>query len=124
MEKTKFIRVAVEERLGKKDKGVLFFNENTNSCAFLRNSTDFIIHYEFTHWLEEIPDREYEMMQMLEELKSSHSELFRRLNQANNVYKIKTPSIENALENASKIIEKYSQNEDNEKLIQSVKQTK
>ena len=69
MEKTKFIRVAVEERLPKKDKGVLFFNENTNSCAFLRNSTDFIIHYEFTHWLEEIPDREDEMLQMLEKAK-------------------------------------------------------
>lgn len=116
MEKTKFIRVAVEERLP--DEELLSVLTNIGKLFV------FDVEKSAKWWLLEIPDREDEMLQMLEELKSSHSELFRRLNQANNVYKIKTPSIENALENASKIIEKYSQNEDNEKLIQSVKQPK
>lgn len=72
MEKTKFIRVAVEERLPTEpgeyntEVGTVLFSQKMKS--FLSYQGDVI---QIDWFLEEIPDREDEMLQMLEKIYES-----------------------------------------------------
>ena len=101
MEKTKFIRVAVEERLPKKggsvfsDIGQIFFNNKSKKFED-RDYSDLVYP---KWWLLEIPDREDEMLQMLERVTSAFYGEELELYQFNRI-------------------------EEAKKLIQSVKQTK
>ena len=96
MNKTKYTKVAVENSAQFENYKSYYFitewGEITKDVFF--SAVDFTEYsYRYKHFLKESPDREDEMIEMLEELKLSYSELYRRLNQANNVYKIDTPSI-------------------------------
>lgn len=79
--KTKFTKVAVEERLPENDGNYFVWVDNPNSRSkdksedynmdkkqFDISDNEFKSFYEVTHWLEESPDREDEMIEMLEEL--------------------------------------------------------
>ena len=126
MSKTKFTKVAVSENPPEEGTVQMFLTEGGLRKVILYRAKWFQeeTYSLYKYYLIESPDREEEMREMLEELKLSHSELYRRLNQANNVYKIDTPSIKKALEIAEKLNQKYSTISDNDKLLQSLKQEK
>lgn len=73
MEKTKFIRVAVKHRSPEKGKDVIVISSNGKSgtCYFLAGLWHGQKYGEPKYWLEEIPDIEDEMLQMLEECKNT-----------------------------------------------------
>jgi len=79
MEKTKFIRVAVEERLP--DEELLSVLTNLGKLFV------FDVEKSAKWWLEEIPDREDEMLQMLEEcrLQLEHLNSFQERGTTNSV---------------------------------------
>lgn len=82
--KTKYIKVAVSERLPEKEGKYFLWVDNPNargleseelSMAYNMENKhfkegEFQTFYETTHWLQEVPDREQDMKEMLEELVS------------------------------------------------------
>lgn len=67
--KTKFTKVAVEERLPTKSGNYFCLVKNGDVIMTCHN-TLFKNYLGITHWLEEIPDREDEMIEMLEEIRN------------------------------------------------------
>lgn len=74
--KTKFIKVSVEERLPKSNTSVILIDEYNVSCqGYLSENNNWIIFSSESHgniefWLEEVPDREDEMREILQNLLS------------------------------------------------------
>lgn len=73
MNKTKYIKVDVSERLPQVEKWFHVIGEdgNVDLCPFRFNeffATDTICQREVKYWLEEIPDREDEMIEMLRKI--------------------------------------------------------
>ncbi|TDX83972.1 hypothetical protein [Epilithonimonas xixisoli] len=81
MSNTKFIKVAVSERLPKEDGKYFVWVDcpnarsaenpdeyNMNKMYFSKADNEFKSFYEVTHFLEEVPDRESELIEMLEEI--------------------------------------------------------
>lgn len=104
MEKTKFIRVAVEERLPKVNKDVILIYDGDKYATGFHSGTYWWIYdaecQKPEYWLEEIPDREDETLQILE--------------RAKNKFKM----FKSEFGQGSELIEEIAS------LIQSVKQTK
>lgn len=74
MSKTKFIKILVSERLPKQSGEYICFSNKTGKEKILTFSTtdsfdSWYFKMRIESWLEEIPDREEEMIEMLEELK-------------------------------------------------------
>lgn len=65
--KTKYIKVSVEERLPKKAKNVIILSADGKSgiCYFLSGLWHGQKNGEPKYWLEEVPDRQAEMLEML-----------------------------------------------------------
>ena len=68
MSKTKFTKVAVEERLPTKNGNYFCLVKNGDALITCHN-TLFKNYLGITHWLEESPDREDEMIEMLEKIR-------------------------------------------------------
>ena len=71
--KTKFTKVAVEERLPTKSGEYICFSNKTDKAKILTFSTTdsfdtWYFNQHVNYWLEEIPDREEEMIEMLERI--------------------------------------------------------
>lgn len=82
MSNTKFIKVDVSERLPNDDKKYFVWTDNPNArhrenkaeynmhlAFFDKSDIEFKSFYDVTHFLEEVPDRESELIEMLEECK-------------------------------------------------------
>lgn len=73
MEKTKFIRVAVEERLPQ-SSGNYWINDVVGEMksSYFNSTLKSFPAYDFVEfWIDAVPDREDEMMQMLEKVTSA-----------------------------------------------------
>lgn len=84
MNKTKFTKVAVEDRLPDASGRYFVWVDNPNAISqenaeqynmekkvFDAFNREFNSFYDVTHWLKESPDREEEMIEMLEKLTSA-----------------------------------------------------
>ena len=69
--KTKFTKVAVEERLPTKNGNYFCLVKNGDALITCHN-TLFKNYLGITHWLEESPDREDEMIAILKEIHFDH----------------------------------------------------